>query len=76
MTFKVKLHEIQGKKVPEEIDEETLKQVMPGEEKVSVELFEEKLLISPLCSGAICTEGLFCTAPRSKILSCFISEAA
>ena len=42
-TFKVKLHEIQGKKVPEEIDEETLKQVMPGEEKVSVELFEERL---------------------------------
>ena len=29
--------------MPEEIDEETLKQVMPGEEKVSVELFEERL---------------------------------
>ena len=42
-TFKVKLHEIQGKKVPEEIDEETLKRIMPGEEKVSVELFEERL---------------------------------
>lgn len=41
--FKVKLHEIQGKKVPEEIDEETLKRIMPGEEKVSVELFEERL---------------------------------
>ena len=29
--------------MPEEIDEETLKRTMPGEEKVSVELFEERL---------------------------------
>ena len=29
--------------MPEEIDEETLKRIMPGEEKVSVELFEERL---------------------------------
>ena len=29
--------------MPEEIDKETLKRIMPGEEKVSVELFEERL---------------------------------
>lgn len=41
--FKVKLHEIQGKKVSSEIDEELLKQLMPNEEKASVELLEERI---------------------------------
>ncbi|MDO5045578.1 trigger factor [Campylobacter sp.] len=41
--FKVKLHEIQGKNVPSEISEELLKQLMPNEEKASVELLEERI---------------------------------
>lgn len=40
--FKVKLHEIQGKKVAKELDEETLKKLMPGEE-ASKEKFEERI---------------------------------
>lgn len=40
--FKVKLHEIHGKKVGK-LDEETLKKLMPNEENVSVEKFEERL---------------------------------
>ncbi|MFW5625353.1 MAG: trigger factor, partial [Campylobacter hyointestinalis] len=40
--FKVKLHEIHGKKVGK-LDEETLKKLMPNEESVSVEKFEERL---------------------------------
>ena len=42
-TFKVKLHEIQCKKIADEISEEILKQIMPNEENVSVEKFEERL---------------------------------
>ncbi len=43
-TFKVTLHEIQQKEVPsvENIDEETLKKLLPGEENPTVELLKEK----------------------------------
>ncbi|MGP1485764.1 MAG: trigger factor [Campylobacter sp.] len=41
--FKVKLHEIQGKKIAKEISEEILKQIMPNEKDVTVEKFEERL---------------------------------
>ncbi len=43
-TFKVTLHEIQQKEVPsiDNIDEETLKKLLPGEENPSLELLKEK----------------------------------
>ncbi|MCD8213278.1 MAG: trigger factor [Campylobacter sp.] len=41
--FKVKLHEIQERKIPENIDENTLKAVMPNEEKPTEELLEERI---------------------------------
>ena len=40
--FKVKLHEIQELKIPE-LDDEMLKKLLPGEEKASVEVLDEKL---------------------------------
>ncbi|PCM56632.1 trigger factor, partial [Campylobacter sp. BCW_8712] len=40
--FKVKLHEIQELKIPE-LDDEMLKKLLPGEEKTSVEVLDEKL---------------------------------
>ena len=40
--FKVKLHEIQEAKIPE-LDEEILKKILPGEEKPSIELLDDKL---------------------------------
>ncbi len=44
-TFKVTLHEIQQKEVPslDNIDEETLKKLLPGEENPSVELLKERV---------------------------------
>ncbi|CZE46505.1 trigger factor [Campylobacter geochelonis] len=41
--FKVKLHEIQGKVVAKELDDETIKKMMPGEEDASKEKLEERL---------------------------------
>jgi trigger factor len=41
--FKVTLHEIQEKKISDDISEETLKQLMPNEEKPTVELLKEKV---------------------------------
>ncbi|MDR2790809.1 MAG: trigger factor [Campylobacteraceae bacterium] len=41
--FKVKLHEIKVKDIPEEIGEEMLKKLLPGEEKPTKELLEEKI---------------------------------
>ncbi|MDR2081731.1 MAG: trigger factor [Campylobacteraceae bacterium] len=41
--FKVKLHEIKEKDIPEEIGEETLKKFLPNEEKPTKELLEEKI---------------------------------
>ncbi|BCX78649.1 trigger factor [Campylobacter sp. 19-13652] len=41
--FKVKLHEIMQKKVPQKLDEELLKRLIPGEEKPSEELLEERI---------------------------------
>lgn len=42
VVFKIKLHEIHGKKIPE-INEELLKKLLPNEEKVSEELLDEKI---------------------------------
>ncbi|WP_103572379.1 trigger factor [Campylobacter concisus] len=39
--FKVKLHEIQERKIPEKLDEEMLKTILPNEEKPTEELLEE-----------------------------------
>ncbi|MBR8463259.1 trigger factor [Campylobacter sp. faydin G-24] len=41
--FKVKLHEIQERKIPESIDEQTLKSMMPNEENPTEELLEERI---------------------------------
>ncbi|RUM66977.1 MAG: trigger factor [Sulfurospirillum sp.] len=41
--FKVKLHEIQEKVVPADLDDEILKKLLPGEEKPSEELLKEKI---------------------------------
>ncbi|CAD7287954.1 trigger factor [Campylobacter suis] len=41
--FKVKLHEIQERKIPETIDENTLKAIMLNEEKPTEELLEERI---------------------------------
>lgn len=41
--FKVKLHEIQERKIPEKLDEEMLKMVLPNEEKPTEELLEERI---------------------------------
>ncbi|WP_170000500.1 trigger factor [Campylobacter sp. RM9328] len=41
--FKVKLLEIQERKVPENIDEQTLKAIMPNEENPTEELLEERI---------------------------------
>lgn len=40
--FKVKLHEIHGKKIPE-LNEDMLKRLLPNEEKVSEELLDDKI---------------------------------
>jgi len=42
-TFKVTLNEIQEKKISDDISEETLKQLMPNEEKPTKELLESKV---------------------------------
>ena len=42
-TFKVTLHEIQEKKIPADIDEETLKQLLPNEEAPTEELLRERV---------------------------------
>lgn len=41
--FKVKINEIQERKIPETLDENTLKAIMPNEEKPSEELLEERI---------------------------------
>jgi trigger factor len=41
--FKVLLHEIQRKAIPETPDEEMLKRLLPGEEEVSAELLETRI---------------------------------
>ena len=41
--FKVKINEIQERKIPETLDENTLKASMPNEEKPSEELLEERI---------------------------------
>ena len=41
--FKVKLLEIQEKKIPADIDEETLKKLVPGEKNPTVEMFETRV---------------------------------
>lgn len=41
--FKVKLHEIQAKKISEDLDDETLKKMMPGEKNPSKEKLEERI---------------------------------
>lgn len=41
--FKVKLNEIQAKKIPESLDEEMLKKLIPGEENPTEEQLEERL---------------------------------
>ena len=41
--FKVKINEIQERKIPETLDENTLKVIMPNEEKPSEELLEERI---------------------------------
>jgi trigger factor len=41
--FKVKLHEIKEKDIPEELSEEFLKKFLPNEEKPTKELLEEKI---------------------------------
>ncbi|PSM52147.1 trigger factor (peptidyl-prolyl cis /trans isomerase, chaperone) [Campylobacter blaseri] len=43
VVFKVKLHEIQTKKVKDAIEEEDLKKLMPNEEDVSQEKLEERI---------------------------------
>ncbi|WP_169777856.1 trigger factor [Campylobacter curvus] len=41
--FKVKINEIQERKIPETLDENTLKAIIPNEEKPSEELLEERI---------------------------------
>ena len=41
--FKIKLHEIQERKIPEKLDEEMLKTLLPNEEKPTEELLEERI---------------------------------
>ena len=41
--FKVKLHEIQGKNVPEEPTDEMIKQLLPGEENADAAMLEERI---------------------------------
>ena len=41
--FKVKLHEIQERKIPEKLDEEMLKTILPNEEKPTEELLDERI---------------------------------
>lgn len=41
--FKVKLHEIQVKNPAKELDEETLKKLMPGEENITIAKFEDRV---------------------------------
>ena len=41
--FKVKLHEIQERNIPEKLDEEMLKTILPNEEKPTEELLEERI---------------------------------
>ena len=41
--FKVKLHEIQTKKIPEEPTEEMVKQLLPGEENADAKMLEERI---------------------------------
>lgn len=41
--FKVKLHEIQERKIPEKLDENALKAVLPNEENPTEELLEERI---------------------------------
>ncbi|MSN95763.1 trigger factor [Campylobacter sp. FMV-PI01] len=41
--FKVKLHEIQAKNIAEKLDEETLKKLVPNEEDITIEKFEERI---------------------------------
>lgn len=41
--FKVTLHEIQAKELPETLDEETLKRLLPNEEKPTSEKLEEQI---------------------------------
>ena len=41
--FKIKLHEIQERKIPEKLDEEMLKTILPNEEKPTEELLEERI---------------------------------
>lgn len=41
--FKVKLHEIQERKIPEKLDETTLKGILPNEENPTEELLEERI---------------------------------
>lgn len=41
--FKVKLHEIQTKVIPETPDEETLKRLLPGEDDATVEVLEQRI---------------------------------
>ncbi len=42
-TFKVTLHEIQEKRVPADIDEETLKKLLPNEKAPTVDLLKERV---------------------------------
>ncbi|WP_103648608.1 trigger factor [Campylobacter concisus] len=41
--FKIKLHEIQERKIPEKLDEEMLKTLLPNEEKPTEELLDERI---------------------------------
>lgn len=41
--FKVKLHEIQERKIPEKLDKEMLKTILPNEENPTEELLEERI---------------------------------
>jgi len=43
VTFKVKLHEIQEKVIPADLDDEVLKKLLPGEEKPTEELLKERI---------------------------------
>lgn len=41
--FKVKLHEIQSKNPAKELDEETLKKLMPGDDDITIAKFEDRV---------------------------------
>lgn len=43
VVFKIKLHEIQEKKIAQDLDEEFLKRALPGEEEPTREKFEEQI---------------------------------